>query len=59
MGKDPGKDIMIHGIANGRGWIGRLHRMKDWTDGCIAVTNEEIEEIWASVKDGTPIEIEP
>jgi lipoprotein-anchoring transpeptidase ErfK/SrfK len=33
--------------------------MKDWTDGCIAVTNQEIEEIWSLVADGTPIEIRP
>jgi murein L,D-transpeptidase YafK len=42
---NPGGDIMIHGIANGLGWLGSRHRMVDWTDGCIAVTNAEIEEI--------------
>jgi hypothetical protein len=39
--------------------VGAAHRLKDWTDGCIAVTNAEIDEIWASVADGTPIEIRP
>lgn len=58
-GVRPGGDIMIHGIKNGMGWIGSLHRWADWTQGCIAVTNEEIEEIYALVSDGTPIEIQP
>lgn len=57
--KTPGGDIMIHGIKNGMGWIGSFHRWVDWTQGCIAVTNEEIEEIYALVSDGTPIEIQP
>ncbi len=58
-GVKPGGDIMIHGIRNGLGWIGSLHRMMDWTQGCIAVTNPEIEEIWLIVPDGTPIELRP
>jgi murein L,D-transpeptidase YafK len=53
----PGGDIMIHGLPNGYGFIGASHRLKDWTDGCIAVTDEEIEEIWKLVPDGTPVEI--
>lgn len=56
---DPGGDIMIHGIKNGLGAIGRLHRLRDWTNGCIAVTNKEIEEIWDLVPDGTAVEIVP
>jgi murein L,D-transpeptidase YafK len=56
---DPGGDIFIHGLPNGYGWIGKGHALKDWTLGCIAVTNEEIEEIWAAVKDGTTVEIRP
>lgn len=59
LGIDPGGDIMIHGIQNGLGWLGTSHRWFDWTNGCIAVTNEEIEEIWTLVPDGTPIEIRP
>jgi murein L,D-transpeptidase YafK len=58
-GVSPGGDVFVHGLPNGYGWIGSEHRMKDWTDGCIAVTNEEIEEIWQAVPDGTPIEIRP
>jgi murein L,D-transpeptidase YafK len=50
---------MVHGIRNGLGVVGRLHRLTDWTNGCIAVTNSEIEEIWRVVPDGTPIEIRP
>lgn len=55
----PGGDIFIHGLPNGYGWIGQAHRMRDWTLGCIAVTNEEIEEIWHLVPNGTAVEIRP
>jgi hypothetical protein len=41
------------------GFVGRLHRLTDWTDGCIAVTNSEIRELWRCVANGTPIEIYP
>ena len=58
-GVAPGGDIMIHGIRNGLGFMGRLHRRLDWTAGCIAVTNPEIEEIYRAVPDGTPIGIRP
>ena len=58
-GVSAGSDIMIHGIQNGRGWIGAFHRWKDWTAGCIAVTDEEIEELWRVTPDGTTIEIHP
>jgi len=51
-----GGDIMVHGLKNGLGWIGPLHRLVDWTQGCIAVTDPEIEEIWKYVPDGTLIE---
>lgn len=57
LGVSPGGDIMIHGLPNGQGHIGAAHRQTDWTDGCIAVTNEEIEEIWRLVRDGTKVEI--
>ena len=58
-GVSPGGDIMIHGLRNGFGWIGAVHRRKDWTDGCIAVTDREIEEIWHAVPDGISVEIKP
>ena len=54
-----GGDVFVHGLPNGYGRVGAAHRLKDWTDGCIAVTDEEIEEIWKVVADGTPIEIRP
>jgi murein L,D-transpeptidase YafK len=59
LGVAPGGDIMIHGLPNGKGWIGAGHRAYDWTLGCIAVTNEEIEEVWKLVPVGTPVEIRP
>lgn len=55
----PGGAIMIHGLPNGLGMIGSGHLLVDWTDGCIAVTNEEMDEIWSLVSDGVPIEIYP
>jgi murein L,D-transpeptidase YafK len=59
QGVSPGGDGFLHGLPNGYGAIGSAHRLRDWTDGCIAVTNEEIDEIWKAVLDGTQIEIKP
>jgi len=56
-GMNPGGDIMIHGIKRGFGWLGKFHLFMDWTAGCVAVTNEEIEEIYRSVPDGTKVTI--
>lgn len=56
-GRSAGGDIMIHGLRFG--FIGKLHRWADWTQGCIAVTNSEIEELYNSVDIGTEIEIRP
>ena len=58
-GIPPGGDIMIHGCPNGFGWNWKHYKANDWTDGCIAVSNEEIEEIWNVVENGTEIEIFP
>jgi murein L,D-transpeptidase YafK len=58
-GIDPGGDIMIHGLPNGLITAGKSHSLVDWTDGCIAVTNSEIEWLWRSIPDGTPISIRP
>jgi murein L,D-transpeptidase YafK len=58
-GYDPGGEIMIHGIHNGLGWIGKAHLWLDWTTGCIAVTDAEIEELYRIVPNGTRIEIRP
>jgi murein L,D-transpeptidase YafK len=59
LGVAPGGAIMIHGLPNGKGWVGARHRLYDWTLGCIAVTDEEIDEIWNLVPVGTPVEIRP
>lgn len=58
-GVSPGGDIMIHGLPNGIGFVGNFHVKRDWTLGCIAVTNSEIEEIWRAVPDGAVVEIMP
>ncbi len=58
-GVSPGGDIMIHGLKNGMGWVGKGHRLQDWTKGCVAMTNKEIDEIWRMVMDGTTVEIVP
>lgn len=58
-GVSPGGDIMVHGLPNGLSWLDRLHLKRDWTDGCVAVTNQEMDEIWTYVAAGTAIEILP
>lgn len=57
IGKNPGGDIKIHGIKNGYGINGKLHLLKDWTNGCIAITNSEIKELYLNVPIGCTIEI--
>lgn len=57
--RSAGGDIMIHGLPNGMETLGSLHLLRDWTAGCIAVTNSEIEELWRAIPNGTPIEIRP
>lgn len=58
-GIDPGGDILIHGLPNGRGALAALYKGRDWTDGCIAVTDPEIEEVWTLVRDGARVRITP
>ncbi|WP_456433895.1 L,D-transpeptidase family protein [Nitratifractor sp.] len=58
-GIDPGGAIMIHGQPNWFGWLAFIRQRFDWTAGCIAVTNGAMDEIWAAVDPGTPIEIRP
>jgi murein L,D-transpeptidase YafK len=58
-GINPGGDIMIHGLPNGRGHLAALFKGQDWTDGCIAVTDPEIEEIWRLTRDGALVRIVP
>jgi murein L,D-transpeptidase YafK len=59
LGVSPGGDIMIHGIKNGFAQVGASHAESDWTEGCIAVTNQEMEEIYKFVPNGTMVEITP
>lgn len=56
-GNDPGGDIMIHGLPNGMGVLGSRHVLRDWTEGCIAVTNHEMDWLFDAVPDGTRIDI--
>lgn len=57
--KNPGGDIMIHGLGKGFSHLGRSHVLYNWTLGCIAVTNQEIEEIYKLIPNNTPIYIYP
>jgi L,D-peptidoglycan transpeptidase YkuD (ErfK/YbiS/YcfS/YnhG family) len=59
LGVSPGGNIMIHGIKNGFAPVGASHAETDWTEGCIAVTNQEMEEIYKFVPNGTVVEITP
>jgi murein L,D-transpeptidase YafK len=59
LGVSAGGDIMLHGLPKEYAWVGREHTLHDWTDGCIAVTNAEMDEIWKLVRVGTPIDIRP
>lgn len=59
LGKPAGGDIKIHGLGNGVGFIGKFQRWFDWTSGCIAVTDNEMDELFYAVKTGTTIEIMP
>jgi len=59
LGVNPGGDVEIHGLGALFGWVGAEHRLRDWTDGCIAVTNEEIDEIYPLVEVGIRVEIKP
>jgi len=58
-GVSAGSNIMIHGQPNEQGWAAKLIQKRDWTEGCIAVKNAEIEEIWKMVGENTPIDIVP
>jgi murein L,D-transpeptidase YafK len=59
IGVSPGGQIMIHGQKNGFAWLSWLTQHFNWTNGCIAVNNSAMEEIWQLVKVGIPIEIMP
>jgi murein L,D-transpeptidase YafK len=59
LGVNPGKDIMIHGLPKGFEELEDSHAARNWTKGCIAVSNAEIDEIWRYVPNGIPVEIRP
>ena len=58
-GNSPGGRIMIHGLPKGFEDLGDLHFRTNWTKGCIAVNNTEMDELWRLIADGTPITINP
>jgi len=55
---EPGGKIMIHGQPNGNGHLAKVTQQYDWTSGCIAVTNQDMDEIWQLIEENTPITIE-
>ena len=59
LGVNPGGDIMIHGQPNEWGWASPVLQLFSWTDGCIALSNKNMDKVWAAVDAGTPIEIRP
>jgi murein L,D-transpeptidase YafK len=59
LGVDPGGDIMIHGQPNGYEWATFFMQMVNWTDGCVALTNSDMDKVWDAIEPGTPIEILP
>ena len=59
LGVSPGGDIMLHGLPKEYAWVGKAHTLHDWTDGCIAVSDEEMDELWNLIQVGTPIDIRP
>ena len=58
-GVDPGGAIMIHGQANGKGWAAPVVQLFNWTNGCIALKNSDVDIVWEAVDPGTPIVINP
>ncbi len=59
LGVKPGGQIMIHGQKNGYGWLSFIIQLFNWTDGCIALSDSDMDELWELVDVGTPIEIKP
>ena len=56
-GVSPGGQVMIHGQKNGLRWLSNIIQRFDWTNGCIALTNHDIDVVWSLVKEGTKVEI--
>lgn len=59
LGVSPGGSIMIHGMKEDKLWMGDVQYLFNWTNGCIALTNREMEELWDLVSVWTPVEIRP
>ena len=59
LGVDPGGRIAIHGLPEGWAPVGPGRPMMDWTNGCVALTNHDLDELWAMVEIGTTVEIRP
>jgi len=59
LGVDPGGNIMIHGQTNGWGWASPLVQFFPWTDGCVALSNRDMDRVWNAVDPGTAIQIRP
>lgn len=59
LGLSPGGDIMIHGQTNGWEWAAPVMQFFSWTDGCLALNNKDMDQVWAAIDPGTPIEIRP
>jgi murein L,D-transpeptidase YafK len=59
QGLKPGGQIMIHGQKNGWGWLSFISQRFNWTNGCIALTNHDMDLVWKFVHEGTPIELLP
>jgi murein L,D-transpeptidase YafK len=58
-GVRPGGQIMVHGQKNGFGWLAPVAQLFNWTNGCIALSNADMERVWNAVDVGTPVEIDP
>ena len=59
LGVQPGGAIMVHGQKNNYGWASFITQRFDWTLGCVALANDDMDEVWDHVEVGTPIEIRP
>lgn len=58
-GVKPGGQIMIHGQKNGLGWLAPVAQWFNWTDGCVGLSNKDMDAVWGAVDVGTPVQIYP
>lgn len=59
LGVSPGSAIMVHGQKNGFDWASSIVQRFNWTKGCVALANQDLDQMWSIVNVGTPIEIKP